>query len=76
MKQRITKLTLSNISTSGNTYPCLAHLKGRKIRMFSMVAVKLALEFRKEDDIRSQHRVLLMKAMNTVYSVCDEPAMV
>lgn len=72
---RFPHLNVSNINTSGSFYPFLKHIKGRKIRHFSPIAVDLAEQYKSKDK-SSQHRYLLMKALDDLYNCIDAPVFV
>ena len=71
--KRVGHLSLSNVNKSSATYPVLKHLKGRKIKDFTQVGVWLAEKFVKADDPSTQHRLLLVKALQEVYACTDRP---
>ncbi|CAE7219272.1 unnamed protein product [Symbiodinium sp. CCMP2592] len=65
---RIPKLSKGNIH--GQTgYPCLSHVKGRRIRQFSSVAVDLANLYKHTD--AGKHRFEAVKALDEIYELCD-----
>ena len=70
-QQRIGRLNVSNLNKTGSSYPCLAHIKGRKIRMFSEAAVLLAEKFLDHDIQATKHTLALVKALNSMYSIID-----
>ncbi|CAE7206774.1 unnamed protein product [Symbiodinium sp. CCMP2592] len=65
---RIPKLSKGNIQ-SQTGYPCLSHVKGRRIREFSSVAVGLADLYK--DTVAGKHRLEAVKAMDEIYELCD-----
>jgi hypothetical protein len=74
-KKRIVNLKLSNFSSGGSDYPVLTHIKGRKVRWFSQVAVELAQRFKTENKA-THHRLLCIKALDSLYSCLDDPRLV
>jgi len=75
-QQRVGRLNISNISKQGQSYPCVAHVKGRRVRMFSEVAIKLAEQFVSPMNKASQHRLALVKSLNEMYKITDLPLLV
>lgn len=74
-QKRIGTLKLSNLKAGSSDYPCLSHIKGRKIRYFSKVAIALAVKFR-TDEKSTQHRLAMVKALDDLYSSLDRPDLV
>ncbi|CAE7557610.1 unnamed protein product [Symbiodinium natans] len=66
--RRIPKIAKTNL-VGASDYPCLLHIKGRKIRDFADVAVVLANKFTGMEEGR--HRAEACKAMKTLYDLAD-----
>lgn len=75
VKNRVGALKLSNLKAGASDYPTLSHIKGRKIRWFSKVAVVLATNFKNESKA-THHRLACVKAIDTLYTCLDDPALV
>ena len=69
--KRLQKLSLSDLCTGGEDYPCLRHVKGRRVRWFSKVACYLADKFNVGDV--GKHRLQAVKAMDKIYELADLP---
>ena len=67
--KRVQRLNQSDICAGGNDYPCLKHIKGRRVRYFSKVACQLAAEF--ADSEFGKHRLQAVKAMDEMYGLAD-----
>eukprot|EP00959_Pyramimonas_sp_CCMP1952_P457338 9474768-Pyramimonas_sp.AAC.2 len=67
---RIPKLESSDLAKSNEFYPWLKHVKGRRVRKFAAVALRLA-EDHKSNLVRTHHRYECVKALNDVYDMCD-----
>lgn len=62
---RIPHVTFSHYRNT--PYPCLTHIKGSRIRVFAPVALALAERFRDDDDRRTLHRLMMVRALCTCY---------
>ena len=64
---RLPRLNVSDIVT--DDFPCLRHVKGRRVRKFAPVATKLAASL--ATNVRGKHIHALCKCMEEVYNLCD-----
>ena len=71
--RRISKLLKSHVF-SQSSYPCLKHIKGRRIRHFADVAVKLCGLYNVSS--KDKHREAACKAMKIIYDMADRPEFV
>ncbi|CAE7809027.1 unnamed protein product [Symbiodinium sp. CCMP2592] len=69
--ERFPKLLRSNLMADTG-YPTLKHIKGRTVRKFSPVAVRLATEYSDDSSTRSMHRKACVECLDKVYSMADE----
>ena len=67
---RIPYLAYKHFSSS--TYPCLAHIKGSRVRAFAPVALELAKHF-VSDERYTQHRLGMCTALNNAYECINSP---
>lgn len=74
-KRRIVNFKLSNFKAGTSDYPQFSHIKGRKVRWFSQVAVQLAQSF-KNADRKTHHRLACVKALDSLYSCLDSPCLI
>jgi hypothetical protein len=70
----IPALTYKHFNATASTYPNLKHMKGRRIRQFVPVALKLAQEFCADDE-HTQHRLEVFKSLDTLYNCIDSPGL-
>jgi hypothetical protein len=70
----IPALTYKHFNATASTYPNLKHMKGRRIRQFVPVALKLAQEFCADDE-HTQHRLEVFKSLDTLYNCLDSPGL-
>ncbi|CAE8733253.1 unnamed protein product, partial [Polarella glacialis] len=70
----IPALTYKHFNATASTYPNLKHMKGRRIREFVPVALKLAQEFCADDE-HTQHRLEVFKSLDTLYNCIDSPGL-
>ncbi|CAE8678598.1 unnamed protein product, partial [Polarella glacialis] len=70
----IPALTYKHFNKTASTYPNLKHMKGRRIREFVPVALKLAQEFCADDE-HTQHRLEVFKSLDTLYNCIDSPGL-
>ena len=70
----IPSLTYNHFNTTTSTYPLLKHMKGRRIREFVPVALRLAQEFCGDDE-HTQHRLEAFKSLDTLYNCIDSPGL-
>ncbi len=64
---RLPRPNVSDIFT--DDFPCLRHVKGRRIRKFAPVATKLAAKL--APNVRGKHIHALCKCMEEAYDFCD-----
>ena len=64
---RLPRLNVSDIFT--DDFPCLRHVKGRRVRKFALVATKLAASL--ATNVRGKRIHALRKCMEEVCSLCD-----
>jgi hypothetical protein len=74
-QKRIGMLKLRNLRSSASDYPILSHIKGRKVRWFSKVAIILASKF-KTAEKTTHHRLAMVKALDSVYMSLDKPDLI
>ena len=65
--ERIPRLNVSDIF--GDEFPCLKHVKGRRVRKFATVATLLAGTL--ATNTKGKHMEALCKAMEEAYDLCD-----
>ena len=65
--ERIPRLNVSDIF--GDEFPCLKHVKGRRVRKFATVAILLAGTL--ATNTKGKHMEALCKAMEEAYDLCD-----
>jgi hypothetical protein len=69
-QKRLGTIKWKDLAASGNKYPCLKHVKGRRVRHFVPVLLELCRRY-ESDEPNTQHMERLVQALDAVYDLMD-----